>query len=126
MSQADIACYAAKEEIAVERGRLTVFSEPQRINTPQRGNDAAGREQWHMIKNNRLLMLAETSRRRAGGHQLLAGLTQAMDQRGEVMEERAFQGRVSRLRTLHHARLTTDRYSAGVSAMRRAPSPAGD
>lgn len=53
VSQADIACYAAKNS---GRGRLTVY-EPQHALTSSKGMMPL-EEQWHMIKNNHLLMLA--------------------------------------------------------------------
>lgn len=54
MSQADIACYASKNN---GRGRVTVY-EPQQEETHKERGMMSLDEQWHMIKDHHLLMMA--------------------------------------------------------------------
>lgn len=99
MSQADIACYAAKNS---GRGRLTVY-EPQHALTSSKGMMPL-EEQWHMIKNNHLLMLARNvAPPRTPEATSLAGLTQAVDQRRGSDGRARVPGRISRLRAASRA-----------------------
>lgn len=99
VSQADIACYAAKNS---GRGRLTVY-EPQHALTSSKGMMPL-EEQWHMIKNNHLLMLARNvalPRTPEATSFWLVSL-RLWTSEGEVMEERAFRAGLADS-ALHHA-----------------------
>lgn len=99
MSQADIACYAAKNS---GRGRLTVY-EPQHALTSSKGMMPL-EEQWHMIKNNHLLMLARNvapPRTPEATSFWLVSL-RLWTSEGEVLEERAFRAGLADS-ALHHA-----------------------
>lgn len=99
VSQADIACYAAKNS---GRGRLTVY-EPQHALTSSKGMMPL-EEQWHMIKNNYLLMLARNvapPRTPEATSFWLVSL-RLWTSEGEVMEERAFRAGLADS-ALHHA-----------------------
>lgn len=98
MSQADIACYAAKNS---GRGRLTVY-EPQHALTSSKGMMPL-EEQWHMIKNNHLLMLARNVAPPRTPEATSFGWShQAVDQRRKCWKS-ARSGRVSRLRAASRA-----------------------
>lgn len=87
MSQADIACYAAKNS---GRGRLTVYK-PQDALLPSMGMIPM-EEQWHTIKNNHLLMLARNvapPRTPEATSFWLISL-RLWTREGEIMEEHAF------------------------------------
>ncbi|EDG6972695.1 MASE1 domain-containing protein [Salmonella enterica] len=99
VSQADIACYAAKNS---GRGRLTVY-EPQHALTSSKGMMPL-EEQWHMIKNNHLLMLARNvapPRTPEATSFWLVSL-RLWTSEGEVLEERAFRAGLADS-ALHHA-----------------------
>ncbi|EFR7301881.1 PAS domain S-box protein [Salmonella enterica] len=99
VSQADIACYAAKNS---GRGRLTVY-EPQHALTSSKGMMPL-EEQWHMIKNNHLLMLARNvapPRTPEATSFWLVSL-RLWTSEGEVLEERAFRAGLADP-ALHHA-----------------------
>jgi diguanylate cyclase (GGDEF)-like protein/PAS domain S-box-containing protein len=88
MSQADIACYASKNN---GRGVVTVYE-------PQQGSMHHGRsmmsleEQWHMIKDNHLLMIARgvASPRVPEACNFWLLSLRLWTSEGEVMEENAF------------------------------------
>lgn len=61
MSQADIACYASKNN---GRGVVTVY-EPQQERAHSARSMMSLDEQWHMIKDNHLMMIARSVASRA-------------------------------------------------------------
>ncbi|VEA46481.1 PAS domain-containing protein [Salmonella enterica subsp. arizonae] len=99
VSQADIACYAAKNS---GRSRLTVY-EPQDVLTPSRGMMPL-EEQWRMIKTNHLLMLARNvvAPRTPEATSFWLVSLRLWTSEGDVMEERAFRAGLADP-ALHHA-----------------------
>lgn len=69
MSQADIACYASKNG---GRGRVTVY-EPQQAAAHSERAAMSLDEQWRMIKENQLMMLAHVSLRHGSRKRVICG-----------------------------------------------------
>ncbi|CBG88952.1 PAS domain S-box protein [Citrobacter rodentium] len=88
MSQADIACYASKNS---GRGRVTVYEPQQEMAAHERAMMSLD-EQWHMIKENHLLMIARAvaSPRIPEARSLWLVSLRLWTSEGEVMEEQAF------------------------------------
>lgn len=88
MSQADIACYASKNS---GRGQVTVYEPQQEMAQHPRAMMSLD-EQWHMIKENHLLMLARgvASPRIPEARSLWLISLRLWTSEGEVMEEQAF------------------------------------
>lgn len=88
MSQADIACYASKNS---GRGQVTVYEPQQEIAHNERAMMSVD-EQWRMIKDNHLLMLARgvASPRIPEARNFWLISLRLWTSEGEVMEEQAF------------------------------------
>ncbi|POT59618.1 diguanylate cyclase [Citrobacter amalonaticus] len=88
MSQADIACYASKNG---GRGRVTVYEPQQEAQHTTRAMMSLD-EQWHMIKDNHLLMVARSvaSPRIPETCSFWLVSLRLWTSEGEVMEEQAF------------------------------------
>ena len=88
MSQADIACYASKNN---GRGVVTVY-EPQQGTMHHERSMMSLEEQWHMIKDNHLLMIARgvASPRVPEACNFWLLTLRLWTSEGEVMEENAF------------------------------------
>jgi predicted signal transduction protein with EAL and GGDEF domain len=69
MSQADIACYASKNS---GRGMVTVY-EPQQERDHNTRSMMSLDEQWHMIKDNHLMMIARSVASRASRRAVISG-----------------------------------------------------
>jgi len=99
MSQADIACYASKNS---GRGVVTVY-EPQqdRIHSPR--SMMSLDEQWHMIKDNHLLMIARSvaSPRIPESCNFWLISLRLWTSQGEVQEEHAFRSGLAEPELLH-------------------------
>ncbi|SEL45621.1 PAS domain S-box-containing protein/diguanylate cyclase (GGDEF) domain-containing protein [Kosakonia sacchari] len=93
MSQADIACYASKNN---GRGIVTVY-EPQQGQMQHERNMLSLDEQWHMIRDNHLLMIARgvASPRVPEACNFWLLSLRLWTSEGEVMEEHAFRSDLS-------------------------------
>ncbi len=93
MSQADIACYSSKNN---GRGIVTVY-EPQQGQMQHERNTMSLDEQWHMIKDNHLLLIARgvASPRVPEACNFWLLSLRLWTSEGEVMEEHAFRASLS-------------------------------
>lgn len=99
MSQADIACYASKSN---GRGVVTVY-EPQQERMQYPRGMMSLEEQWHMIKENHMLMVARgvaSPRVPESCHFWLLSL-RLWTSEGEVMEEQAFRSGLAEPELMH-------------------------
>ncbi|ANG93435.1 diguanylate cyclase [Enterobacteriaceae bacterium 155047] len=99
MSQADIACYASKNS---GRGVVTVY-EPQQERMHSARSMMSLDEQWHMIKDNHLLMIARSvaSPRIPESSNFWLISLRLWTSQGEVLEEQAFRSGLSEPDLLH-------------------------
>ncbi len=99
MSQADIACYASKNS---GRGVVTVY-EPQQERIHSTRSMMSLDEQWHMIKDNHLLMIARSvaSPRIPESSSFWLISLRLWTSRGEVLEEHAFRAGLAEPELLH-------------------------
>ncbi len=99
MSQADIACYASKNN---GRGIVTVY-EPQQERMHEKRSMMSLEEQWQMIKDNHLLMMARgvaSPRIPESSHFWLLSL-RLWTSEGEMMEEQAFRAGLADPELIH-------------------------
>lgn len=99
MSQADIACYASKNS---GRGVVTVY-EPQQERIHSARSMMSLDEQWHMIKDNHLLMIARSvaSPRIPESSNFWLISLRLWTSQGEVQEEQAFRSGLAEPELLH-------------------------
>lgn len=99
MSQADIACYASKNN---GRGVVTVY-EPQQERVHTTRGMMSLDEQWHMIKDNHLLMIARSvaSPRIPESSNFWLISLRLWTSQGEVQEEHAFRAGLAEPELLH-------------------------
>ncbi|MBY4618999.1 diguanylate cyclase [Enterobacter hormaechei] len=99
MSQADIACYASKNS---GRGVVTVY-EPQQERIHSTRSMMSLDEQWHMIKDNHLLMIARSvaSPRIPESSSFWLISLRLWTSQGEVLEEHAFRAGLAEPELLH-------------------------
>lgn len=99
MSQADIACYASKNS---GRGVVTVY-EPQQERIHSTRSMMSLDEQWHMIKDNHLLMIARSvaSPRIPESSSFWLISLRLWTSQGEVLEEHAFRAGLAEAELLH-------------------------
>ncbi|WP_230350725.1 diguanylate cyclase [Lelliottia sp. WAP21] len=99
MSQADIACYASKNS---GRGVVTVY-EPQQERIHSARSMMSLDEQWHMIKDNHLLMIARSvaSPRIPESSNFWLISLRLWTSQGEVLEEHAFRSGLAEPDLLH-------------------------
>lgn len=99
MSQADIACYASKNN---GRGIVTVY-EPQQERIHSTRSMMSLDEQWHMIKDNHLLMIARSvaSPRIPESCNFWLISLRLWTSQGEVQEEQAFRSGLAESELLH-------------------------
>ena len=99
MSQADIACYASKNS---GRGVVTVY-EPQQERMQSNRNMMSLDEQWHMIKDNNLVMLARSvaSPRIPESSNFWMLSLRLWTSEGEVLEEQTFRAGLAEPELLH-------------------------
>lgn len=88
MSQADIACYASKHS---GRGQVTLYEPQQEVAQHERTMMSLD-EQWHMVKENHLLLIARAVAppRIPQAHSLWLVSLRLWTSEGEVIEEQAF------------------------------------
>jgi len=98
MSQADIACYSSKNN---GRGVVTVY-EPQQERTLEAGTISLD-EQWHMIKDNHLLMIARSvaSPRIPESSTFWMLALRLWTNDGEMLEEQAFRAGLAEPELIH-------------------------
>ena len=99
MSQADIACYASKNN---GRGVVTVY-EPQQERAHSARSMMSLDEQWHMIKDNHLMMIARSvaSPRIPESCNFWLISLRLWTSQGEVLEEHAFRSGLAEPELLH-------------------------
>jgi len=99
MSQADIACYASKNN---GRGVVTVY-EPQQERVHSTRSMMSLDEQWHMIKDNHLMMIARSvaSPRIPESCNFWLISLRLWTSQGEVQEEHAFRSGLAEPELLH-------------------------
>lgn len=99
MSQADIACYASKNS---GRGVVTVY-EPQQERVHSTRSMMSLDEQWHMIKDNHLMMIARSvaSPRIPESCNFWLIALRLWTSQGEVQEEHAFRSGLAEPELLH-------------------------
>ena len=99
MSQADIACYASKNS---GRGMVTVY-EPQQERDHHTRSMMSLDEQWHMIKDNHLMMIARSvaSPRIPESSNFWLLSLRLWTSQGEVQEEHAFRSGLAEPELLH-------------------------
>lgn len=99
MSQADIACYASKNS---GRGVVTLY-EPQQERIHSNRSMMSLDEQWHMIKDNHLMMIARSvaSPRIPESASFLLLSLRLWTSQGEMLEEHAFRSGLAEPELLH-------------------------
>lgn len=99
MSQADIACYSSKNN---GRGVVTVY-EPQQERMPDAPGTISLDEQWHMIKDNHLLMIARSvaSPRIPESSTFWMLALRLWTNDGEMLEEQTFRAELAEPELVH-------------------------